>query len=170
MLPEYQKIKGVHPGAILKRELAKRCIKAIDLARAIGAYPQTINAIVKERRGINPKLSIKLGEYFGVEKEYFMELQASYEVRAALLKERDHSFFEHFRKSIFWDTDISKIDLKKNRKYIIQRVVERGNESEMDMIVEYYGLAIIRDEILGITDSFNPSFIKYKAKILNEAS
>jgi plasmid maintenance system antidote protein VapI len=80
MLPEYNKVKGVHPGAILKRELTKRSIKAIELAKSINEYSQVINAITKEKRGINPKLSIKHGDYFNIEQDYFMLLQASFEV------------------------------------------------------------------------------------------
>lgn len=63
MLPELASVKGIHPGAILKRELKKKNIKSIQLANAIGEYPQTIHAITKEKRGINPKLSIKLAGY-----------------------------------------------------------------------------------------------------------
>ncbi|MFB0947563.1 MAG: plasmid maintenance system antidote protein, partial [Spirosomataceae bacterium] len=89
-LPKYSKVKGVHPGADLKRELTKRNVKAIELANAIDEYPQTINAITKEKRGINPKLSIKLGDYFNIEKEYFMLLQASFEVKSSLQESNEN--------------------------------------------------------------------------------
>ena len=111
MLPEFKKIKGIHPGAILKRELSKRKLKAIELARSIEEYPQTINAITKEKRGINPKLSIKLGLYFGVENDYFMLLQASFEVENSLQQEKANPFNDKIRASIFWDTNLRKIDL-----------------------------------------------------------
>ena len=86
MLPNLNKVKGVHPGAILKRELIKRGIKSVQLARILKEYPQTINAITKGRRGINPHLSIKLGDFFEISHDYFMLLQASYEVKKAYLK------------------------------------------------------------------------------------
>ncbi len=80
MLPDLESVKGIHPGAILKRELKKRGIKSIDLANEIDEHPQTINAITKERRGMNAKLSFKLGDYFDMPHEYFMLLQAAHEV------------------------------------------------------------------------------------------
>lgn len=62
-------VNGIHPGAILKRELDKRNIKAIDLTKSIQEYPQTINAITKDKRRINPKLFIKHGNYFNIEED-----------------------------------------------------------------------------------------------------
>ncbi|HBT11060.1 MAG TPA: plasmid maintenance system antidote protein, partial [Leeuwenhoekiella sp.] len=66
MLPDLDKIKGVHPGAVLKRALKKRGITASDLARTIDEHKQTISAILNGRRAINAKLSIKLGEVFSL--------------------------------------------------------------------------------------------------------
>ena len=38
MLPEYKRVKGIHPGVILQRELRKRSVKSIDLANSITAH------------------------------------------------------------------------------------------------------------------------------------
>ncbi len=160
MLPESKKIKGIHPGAILKRELQKRKIKSIELAKSIGEYPQTINAVLKERRGINPKLSIKLGKFFGVDNDYFMILQASYEVN---LIEKANMYFDvslsgKVRKAIFWDTDFDKIDWNKNRKVIIKRILERGNENEIQEAIKFYGLETIKKQIKSTKNSFFHSY------------
>ena len=77
MLPEISKVKGVFPGAVLSRELKKRGLESKQFALALGEYPQTINAISKGRRGINPALSIKLGEKLGVDAEYFLRQTAN---------------------------------------------------------------------------------------------
>lgn len=67
-------------------------------------YPQTINAISKGRRGINPALSIKLGHALGTNEEYFMLLQAYYEVereRKELLKNQAKSDLSKIRTILF---------------------------------------------------------------------
>lgn len=70
MLPEIDKIKGIHPGVILKRELKKRGLKNKELALIVGEYPQTLSAIIKGKRRITPKLSIAIGKELGAEQEY----------------------------------------------------------------------------------------------------
>lgn len=158
MLPAYNRIKGIHPGAILKRELIKRGIKSIELARSINEHAQTINAISKERRGINAKLSIKLGNYFGIDNDYFMLLQAGYEVSNSLQVSTPNSLIGKIRNALFWDTDFTKIDLIKNKRFIIQRILERGNENEIKELIKLYGKTIIKQELKKINNTFNPNF------------
>ena len=79
MLPELAIIKGIHPGAILKRELIQRGMKPIQLAATLNEHKQTISAILNERRGINTKLSIQLGKLFEIDLDYFLQIQASYD-------------------------------------------------------------------------------------------
>lgn len=156
MLPELKKIKGIHPGAILKRELKNRGIKSIDLANVINEHPQTISAITKEKRGINAKLSFKLGEYFNVSHYYFMILQATFEVNSYRKSEirKFNPLLGKIRKSIFWDTKIESIDYEQNRRFVIQRVLERGNEQEINCLIEIYTLKTINEELPKIKNSF----------------
>ncbi len=170
MFPELNKIRGVHPGAILKRALKKRKLKANELATALEEYPQTINAITKERRGMNAKLSIALGDYFGIEKDYFMLLQACYEVQL-LANSNDESqdpFDGKIRPIIFWDTEIKRIDLDKNRRYIIQRILERGNKEEITYLLKIYGISVVKAEVKKIKQSFHPSFEKNVKRFVNK--
>lgn len=165
MIPKLERVKGIHPGAILKRELKKRGIKSIELAKAINEHPQTINAISKERRGMNAKLSFKLGDYFNISQEYFMFLQAAYEVNSIRLSEEEgkNPLLGKFRKSIFWDTNIAHIDYKKNKRSVIQRVLERGNSKEIKHLIKIYSLEEIKRNMPHIESSFIP---KYKENIL----
>lgn len=52
---------------------------------------------------------------------------------------------------LFWDTDIDKLDWQKAYKAVIARVVERGDQQEIDEIVRFYSfekvVTAIRDEI-----------------------
>jgi len=153
MLPEISKIKGVFPGAVLSRELKKRRLESKQFALSLGEYPQTINAINKGRRGINPALSIKLGEKFGVDAEYFMLLQACYEVekkKQELLANQAKPNVAIFQKSLFWDTNIDKIDWQRQKRAVICRVFERGAEKEIKEIISFYGEKTIEETLFSI--------------------
>ena len=49
-----------------------------------------------------------------------------------------------FRGAIFWDTAIENIDFTAHRRYVINRIFERGNEEE---IIRFYGIETIKSEI-----------------------
>ncbi len=169
MLPDLNKIKGIHPGAILKREIKKRGLKNKDLASMIDEHAQTISAILKEKRKINPKLSVKLGMELGVEDDYFMLLQASYDVKKISLKEGAEITpnLKNIRKALFWDTDFDKIDWKRNKRAIVKRVFERGNDAEIHEIMSFYGIEEVRKEIRNIGSSYLDSFDKNAAKFVH---
>ncbi|RXP52914.1 addiction module antidote protein, HigA family [Lutibacter sp. HS1-25] len=159
MLPQLFKIKGLHPGVILKRELSRQDMKSSELADAINEHKQTISAILNQRRGINPSISIKLAKHFNVEEDYFMLLQASYDVKIAannLPKKQPN--LDKFRKIIFWDTTMDKIDWVKNKKAIIKRILERGNETEINEIISFYGKDAVSIEIKSIKKSYLSTF------------
>jgi addiction module HigA family antidote len=161
MLPELTKIKGVHPGAILRRELKIQGLKGIELASTIDEHKQTISAILNKRRDINPKLSIKLSKQFNVDEDYFMLLQASYDVKRTAKSEMKRTpNINNIRKVIFWDTTIDKIDWNKNRKAIIKRILERGNTTEINEIISFYGKETTSNIIKSIKKSHLPSFEK----------
>ncbi|HEC42914.1 MAG TPA: plasmid maintenance system antidote protein [Bacteroides sp.] len=143
MLPEIEKIKGVPPGAVLKWALKKKGIGPSVFAMEIGVFPGIISDVTKLRRGITPKLSIKLGEGLGVEDDYFMLLQANYKVgtekKDQILKSQKTPDLSILRRQIFWDIDFDKIDFIRFKSYVIQRIFERGNESEIKEIIRFYG-------------------------------
>jgi plasmid maintenance system antidote protein VapI len=150
MLPEISKVKGVFPGAVLSRELKKRGLESKQFALALGEYPQTINAISKGRRGINPALSIKLGEKLGVDAEYFMLLQACYEIEKKKLANQSKPNISIFQKALFWDTNIDKIDWQRQKRAIICRVFERGTETEIREIISFYGEKTIKESLFSM--------------------
>ncbi|MCF8381643.1 MAG: helix-turn-helix domain-containing protein [Bacteroidales bacterium] len=157
MLPKIDKIKGIHPGIILKREISKRGWKNKDLALMVNEHAQTISAILKAKRSINPKLSIKLGLKLEVESDYFMLLQASFDIKQANSK-YDYKSIPDIRKVLFWDTDFSRIDWMKNRYAIVKRIFERGNSLEISEIINFYGYETVKSELQNIKTSFLPAF------------
>ncbi len=159
MLPELSKIKGVHPGAILKREIKRQGVRNYEFADSINEFPQTISAILKEKRGINPGLSIKLGKKFEVDEDYFMLLQASYDVKKAnIIINQKAPDVSKIRRALFWDTDFEKIDWIKNKKAILKRIFERGNDKEIKEIISFYGRNDIRHTLSGVKNDFFPSY------------
>ena len=49
-----------------------------------------------------------------------------------------------FRQSLFWDTDPGKIDTEKNAEYIIERILDFGNDQEVSWLRKFYGTNLIR--------------------------
>ncbi|MBW1839306.1 MAG: hypothetical protein JRI49_05160 [Deltaproteobacteria bacterium] len=53
---------------------------------------------------------------------------------------------------LFWDIPIEKLDLDKNRRLIIKRVLSRGNKTEFARIYSYYGKDLIKESIMKSND------------------
>ncbi|MDD2909964.1 MAG: DUF6922 domain-containing protein [Minisyncoccales bacterium] len=52
-----------------------------------------------------------------------------------------------FRQSLFWDTDPKKIDKEKNARYIIERILDLGNDKEVKWMWDYYDKKLIKDVV-----------------------
>ena len=76
-------MKPIHPGRILKRELAARNISANKLALILGVPSGRITQILNENRGISEETALWLSRYFGNSAQFWMNLQTSYELTAA---------------------------------------------------------------------------------------
>jgi addiction module HigA family antidote len=70
----------VHPGRILKRELEARGLSAAALALKLRIAPQRVQEIVAGRRAISPETALRLGRFFGNEPEFWLAMQASYDL------------------------------------------------------------------------------------------
>jgi addiction module HigA family antidote len=160
-----EKYQGIHPGAILDRQLKKRNLKQNAFARNIHVPAQTINAIIKGSRKMTPEVAVKIDEGLGFEESTMAVLQALYETR--LVKDKrhktDHPDFSKIRRILFWDTDFAKINWQQQRRAVVRRVWERGNEEEKQEIKRYYGADIV-DGIVDQTKAHSrqPSFLRQK--------
>jgi plasmid maintenance system antidote protein VapI len=137
-------IKGIHPGYVLERELKKRNLGKGQFAISMGEFPQTLTAITKGRRRMNTALAMKIEKTLCIEEGYFMVLQVYYDIE--LQKKKENKNLENrrpdlglLRSVVFWDTDIKKIDWQKQKKAVIKRVFERGDETEKKEIIRFYG-------------------------------
>ena len=46
---------------------------------------------------------------------------------------------QNFSKNLFWDVDAESIDLEINAPYVVQRVLERGQITDWNLLCSYYG-------------------------------
>lgn len=65
------------------------------------------------------------------------------------------------RKELFWDVDYKSINYKKNARFIIGRVVTRGNLDDWNNLKAFYGLDRIKSEVIQIRylDKITLSFL-----------
>lgn len=76
-------MRAVHPGRILKRELAARDMSANRLALALRTSSGRIVEILNGKRGVSPETALRLGRYFGNSPLFWLNLQTTYELAVA---------------------------------------------------------------------------------------
>ena len=87
----------VHPGRVLKRELAARDLSANKLALALRVPSGRITSILNCKRAISPDTALRLARYFGNSARFWMNLQMRYDltVTERELGERIEAEVEH---------------------------------------------------------------------------
>jgi addiction module HigA family antidote len=78
---------AIHPGRLLRRELATRDLSANRLAISLGVPSGRITDILNGRRSISADTALRLGRYFGNSPQFWLDLQSQYDIAVA---ERDH--------------------------------------------------------------------------------
>jgi addiction module HigA family antidote len=77
-----------HPGIVLREEFIEPMgLSVYALAKAIHVTRSRINEICHGRQGISANIALRLGRFFEVDPQWFMNMQAKYDlhVQAALL-------------------------------------------------------------------------------------
>ena len=82
-----EKMNPVHPGRVLKRELAARGTSANKLALALRVPSGRISEILNGKRGISAETALRLSEYFSNSAQFWMNLQSRYDL-ATVAKEK----------------------------------------------------------------------------------
>jgi len=86
-----EKMPPIPPGEVLKEDfLDPMGISQYRLAKDIGVDVRRVNAIIQGKRAITADTALRLGRYFDIEPEFWMNLQAHYdlEVESDRLAER----------------------------------------------------------------------------------
>lgn len=74
----------IHPGEILMEDFIEAFgITQHRLSVAIGVPPRRINEIVHGKRGITADTALRLGRYFGIDPQFWLNLQSRYEIELA---------------------------------------------------------------------------------------
>jgi len=86
-----KKLPPIHPGEILIEEFLKPMgLSQYRLAKDISVPPRRINEIVHGKRSISADTALRLGRFFGISPQFWLNLQTRYdlEVTEDLLAER----------------------------------------------------------------------------------
>jgi len=76
-----KKLPPIHPGKILMEEfLAPMGISQYRLAKDISVSPRRINEIVHEKRSITADTALRLGRFFGMTPQFWLNLQNRYDL------------------------------------------------------------------------------------------
>lgn len=79
-----KKLKPIHPGEILLEEFIKPYkITQYKVAKDINVSPRRINEIVHGGRAITTDTALRLGKYFKVSPEFWLNLQSHYDLEIA---------------------------------------------------------------------------------------
>ncbi len=77
----------VHPGEVLKEDFLKPSgLSQNALAKAIGVPPIRISQIVRGKRAITPETALRLARYFGTSPEFWLGMQAHYDLEITRMK------------------------------------------------------------------------------------
>lgn len=71
---------SVHPGRLLKREMAARRLSANRLSLDIGVPSGRVTDILHGRRAITADTAVRLGLYFGNSAQFWLDLQSQYDI------------------------------------------------------------------------------------------
>ena len=79
------KMRPIHPGEVLREEFLDRLgLTAHALAQALRVPAPRVNDLVRERRSVTPDTALRLARYFDTSPQFWLNLQASYDLKIAL--------------------------------------------------------------------------------------
>jgi antitoxin HigA-1 len=82
-----KRMPPIHPGEILKEEfLDEMGITQYKLAKDINVPARRINEIVHQKRAISADTALRLGRYFGISPQFWINLQSHYDLEIQIDK------------------------------------------------------------------------------------
>ncbi|MBL8528759.1 MAG: HigA family addiction module antidote protein [Burkholderiales bacterium] len=73
----------IHPGEVLAEELQQLGVSPTELSRQIRVPANRISQIINGKRAITGDTALRLAHWFGTSPQFWMNLQALYDVRVA---------------------------------------------------------------------------------------
>jgi addiction module HigA family antidote len=74
---------AIHPGEHLAEQLEQLGMSAAELGRQLGVPTNRVTAILHGRRAITGDTALRLGHFFGNSPQFWLNLQALYDLRIA---------------------------------------------------------------------------------------
>jgi len=81
------KLKNIHPGEILLEEFLKPMnLSPYKLAKDTRLSQTRVSEIIRGKRSVTPETALKFSKYFGNSPEFWLGLQADYDLEEAKLR------------------------------------------------------------------------------------
>ena len=77
---------AIHPGEHLAEQLEELGMSATELGRQLGVPTNRVTAMLHGRRAITGDTALRLGHFFGNSPQFWLNLQALYDLRTAEMK------------------------------------------------------------------------------------
>ena len=74
---------AIHPGEILAEELEEISVTPTELARQLQVPPNRITQILQGKRAVTGDTALRLGHWFGMSPQFWLNLQSAYDIRVA---------------------------------------------------------------------------------------
>ena len=76
-------LTAIHPGEHLAEELEALNMSAAELARQLDVPTNRITSIINRQRSVTGDAALRLAHFFGTSAEFWLNLQALYDLRVA---------------------------------------------------------------------------------------
>ena len=74
---------AVHPGVVLKDELAELEVSPAEFARQINVPANRVSQIIAGKRSVTGDTALRFGHWFGVEPQFWLNLQSQFDLVVA---------------------------------------------------------------------------------------
>ena len=74
---------AIHPGEVLADELEEIGVSPTELARQLAVPANRISQIIQGKRAISGDTALRLGHWFGMSPQFWLNLQSAYDMRVA---------------------------------------------------------------------------------------
>jgi antitoxin HigA-1 len=74
---------AIHPGQVLADELEEIGISPTELSRQLAVPANRISQIIQGKRAISGDSALRLGHWFGMSPQFWLNLQSAYDMRVA---------------------------------------------------------------------------------------
>ncbi len=76
-------LRAVHPGEVLAEELEELGMSAAELARQLDVPTNRVSQILRGQRSVTGDTAVRLGHWFNMSPEFWINLQSHYDLALA---------------------------------------------------------------------------------------